>query len=159
MLYHEIRVNALRSCYIFLLFYIFAAGAVFACFVPKLCFIPPMKWSEVAQLCPTLCDPMDCSLPGSSIHGIFQARVLEWVAIAFSYVHQQLPELTQTHAHWIGDAIQPSHPLSSPSPPTFSLSQCQGLFQWVSFSHQVAKVLEFQLQPQSFQWTPRTGLL
>ena len=82
--------------------------------------------SEVAQSCPTLSDPMDCSLPGSSIHGIFQARVLEWVAIAFSYVHQQLPELTQTHAHWIGDAIQPSHPLSSPSPPTISLSQHQG---------------------------------
>ena len=66
-------------------------------------------------------------------------------------VHQQLPELTQTHVHWVGDAIQPSHLLSSPSPPAFNLSQHQGLFQWVSSSHQVAKGLEFQLQHQSFQ--------
>jgi len=66
---------------------------------------------------------------------------------------------TQTHVYWLGDAIQPSHPLSSPSLPALNLSQHQGLFQWVSFSHQVAKVLEFQLQHQSFQWTPRTGLL
>ena len=62
------------------------------------------------------------------------------------------PELNQTHVHRVSDAIQPSHPLSSPSPLTFSLSQHQGLFQWVSSSHQVAKVLEFQLQHQSFQW-------
>jgi len=88
----------------------------------------------------TLCDPMNCSTPGFP-------------------VHHQLPESTQTHVHWIGDAIQPSHPLSSPSSPAFSLSQHQGLFQWVSSSHQVAKVLEFQLQHQSFQWTPRTDLL
>ena len=60
-------------------------------------------------------------------------------------------EFTQTHVHWVSDAIQPSHPLLSPSPPTFSLSQYQGLFQWVSSSHQVAKVVEFQLQHQSFQ--------
>ena len=72
------------------------------------------------------CDPMDCSTPGFP-------------------VHHQLPELTQTHVHWVGDAIQPSHPLSSPSPPTFNWSQHQGLFQWVSSSHQMAKVLEFQL--------------
>ena len=70
-------------------------------------------------------------------------------------VHHQLSEFTQTHVHWVGDAIQPSHPLSSPSPPVLNLSQHQGLFQWVSSSHQVAKVLEFQLQHQSFQWTPR----
>jgi len=69
------------------------------------------------------------------------------------------PEFTQTHAHWVGDAIQPSHPLLSPSPPTFNLSQHQGLFKWVNSSHQVAKVLEFQLQHQSFQWTPRTDFL
>ena len=74
-------------------------------------------------------------------------------------VHHQLPESTQTHVHWVSDTIQPSHPLSSPSPPAFNLSQHQGLFQWVSPSHQVAKVLEFQLQHQSFQWTPRTDLL
>ena len=66
--------------------------------------------------------------------------------------HHQLPESTETHVHWVGDAIQPSHPLSFPSPPTFNLSQNQGLFQRVSSLHQVAKVLEFQLQHQSFQW-------
>ena len=67
-------------------------------------------------------------------------------------VHHQLPESTQTHVHWVSDAIQPSHPLSSPSPPAPNPSQHQGLFKWVSSSHQVAKVLEFQLQHQSFQW-------
>ena len=132
--------------------------------------------ASVAQLCPTLCDPMDYSTPGFP-------------------VHHQLPEFAQTHVHRVGDAIQPSHPLSSPSPPAFNLSQHQGLFQWVqkatlggslqleenmlfyevflqlllektgethyphaleealtfsfSSSHQVAKILEFQLQPQS----------
>ena len=70
-------------------------------------------------------------------------------------VHHQLLEFTQTHVHWVGDAIQPSHPLSSPSPPALNLSQHQGLFKWVSSSHQVAKILEFQLQHQSFQQTPR----
>ena len=68
-------------------------------------------------------------------------------------VHHQLPEFTQIHVHWVRDAIQPSHTLSSPYPPAFNLSQHQGLFKWVSSSHQVAKVLEFQLQHQSFQWT------
>ena len=67
-------------------------------------------------------------------------------------VHHQLPELTQTHVHRVGDAIQPSHPLPSPSPPAFNLSQQQGLFQRVSSSHQVAKLLEIQLQHQSLQW-------
>ena len=74
-------------------------------------------------------------------------------------VHHQLPESTQTHAHWVSDAIRPSHPLSSPSPPAPNPSQHQGLFKWVNSSHQVAEVLEFQLQHQSFQWTPRTDLL
>ena len=74
-------------------------------------------------------------------------------------VHHQLLESTKTYVHWVGDAIQPSHPLSSPSPPVLNLSQHQDLFKWVSSSHQVAKVLEFQLQHQSFQWTPRTALL
>ena len=74
-------------------------------------------------------------------------------------VHHQLPEFIQTHAHRVGDAIQPSHPLLSPSPPAPNPSQHQGLFQWVSSSHQVANVLEFQLQHQSFQWTPRTDVL
>ena len=75
-----------------------------------------------------------------------------------SPVHHQLPEFTQTHVHWVSDAIQPSHPPSHPSP-AFNLSQHQGLFQGVSSSHEVAKVLEFQLQHQSFQWTHRTDLL
>ena len=99
-----------------------------------------IQFSSVSQLYLTLCDPMDCSTLGLP-------------------VHHQLLELTQTHVHWVSDAIQPSHPLSSPSPPALNLSQHQGLFKWVSSSHQVAKVLEFQLQHQSFQWTPRTDLL
>ena len=89
---------------------------------------------------PTLCDPMDCSTPGLP-------------------VHHQLPEFTQTHVHRVSDAIQPSHPLSSPSPPALNLFHHQGLFKWVSSSHQVAKVLEFQLQHQSFQWIFRTDFL
>ena len=73
--------------------------------------------------------------------------------------HHQLLEFTQTHVHWVSDAIQPSHPLSSPSPPAFNLSQHQGLFKWVSSSHQVAKVLELHLQHQSFQWIFRVDFL
>ena len=71
----------------------------------------------------------------------------------------QLPEFTQTHVHWVGDTIQPPHPLSPPSPPALNLSQHQNLFKWVSSSHQVAKVLEFQLQNQFFQWIFRTDFL
>ena len=74
-----------------------------------------------------------------------QFFVTPWTAAHQASVHYQFPELTLTHVHHIGDAIQPRHPLSSPSPPAFSLSQNQGLFQWVSSSHQVAKVLEFRL--------------
>ena len=92
------------------------------------------------QLCPTLGDPMDCSMPG------------------FPVLHY-LPELAQTHVHWVDDAIKPSHPLSSPSPPAFNLSQHQGLFQWVNSSHEVAKVLELQLQYHSFQRNPRVDLI
>ena len=77
--------------------------------------------------------------------------VTPWTAARFP-VHHQLLESTQTHVHWVGDAIEPSHPLSSPSPPSHNPSQHQGLFQWVSSSHQVAEVLELQLQHQSFQW-------
>ena len=98
------------------------------------------QFSSAAQSCLTLCNPMDCSTPG------------------FPVLHH-LPEFAQTHVHQVSDAIQPSHPLSSPSPPAFNLSQHQGLFKWVSSSHQVAQILEFQLQHQSFQWTPRTDLL
>ena len=95
------------------------------------------QFSSVTQSCLTLCNPMDCSTPGFPIR-------------------HQLPELAQTHFHQVGDAIQPSYPLSSPSPPAFNLSQHQGLFQWVSSLHQVAKILEFQLQHQSLQWILRT---
>ena len=95
---------------------------------------------SLAQLCLTLRDPINCSMPGFS-------------------VLQHLLELVQTHVHWVSDAIQPSHPLLSPFPPAFSLSQHQSLFQWVSSSHQVAKVLEFQLQHQSFQWIFRIDFL
>ena len=86
----------------------------------------PVQFSSVAQSCPTLCNCMDCNMPGLP-------------------VHHQLLELTQTHVHIVSGAIQPSRPLSSPSPSAFNLSQHQGLFQWVSASHQVAKGLEFQL--------------
>ena len=157
-----------------------------------------------------LCDPMDCSQPASSVHGIFQERLLEWLVISFSrgsskreinqslaspefagrYFTTVLPgwllffshsvvtfcdpmdcstpgfpvlyhllEFTQTHVHQAGDAIQPSHPLLSPSPLAFNLSQHQGLFQWVNSSNQVATVLELQLQHQSFQWIFRTDFL
>ena len=92
---------------------------------------------SVPQSFPTPYNPMDCSTSGFP-------------------VHHDLPEFVQTHVHWVGDAIQPSHPLSSPSPPTFKPSQHQGLFQWVGFSCQVAKVLELQLQHQSFQGIFRT---
>ena len=141
------------------------------------------------------CSPVDYNLPGSSVQRIFQARILNRVAISYSKgslkspalatrffttitiltlssvqsrltlcdpmnlstpglpVHHKLPEFTQTHAHRVGDAIQPSHPLSSPSPPAPNPSQHQGLFQRINSSHEVAKVLEFQLWHQSFQWT------
>ena len=99
-----------------------------------------VQFSSVTQSCPTLWDPMSHRMPGLP-------------------VHHQLPESTQTYVHWIGDAIQTSRPLSSPSPPALNRSVHQGLFQWASSLHQVAKVLEFQLQHQSFQWTPRTDFL
>ena len=95
-----------------------------------------LKFSSVAQSCATICDPMNHSMPGFP-------------------VHHQLPESTQTHVHQVGDAIQPSHPLSFPSPPAPNPSHHQGLFQWVNSSHKVVKVLKFQLQHQSFQWTTR----
>ena len=82
-----------------------------------------------------------------------------WIAAPQPPLHRQLPEFTPSHVHWVGDAIQPSHPLASPSPPAPNPSQHQSLFQWVNTSHEVAKVLEFQLQHQSFQRTPRVELL
>ena len=98
---------------------------------PWTCSEPPtgggsVQFSSVAQSCPTLCNPMNRSTPGLP-------------------VHHQLPGFTQTHVHRVSDAIQPSHPLSSPSPPAPNPSQHKGLFQWVNSSHEVAKVLEFQL--------------
>jgi len=99
-----------------------------------------VQFSSVAHSCPTLCDPMNRSTPGLP-------------------VHHQLLEFTQTHVHRVSDVIQPSHPLSSPSPPAPSPSQHQSLFQGVSSSHEVAKVLEFQLQHHSFQRTSRADLL
>ena len=166
----------------------------------------------VTQSFPTFCDHMDCNLPGSSVHGIFQAKILEWVSIFYSMgpsgprdgtrvpessvlagrcvatvppcchccsvtrswptlfdpmdcsspsspVLPCLPAFAQTHVHWVSDATQLSHFLSSPSPPVLSLSQYHSLFQWVSSSHQVDKVLEFPLQHQSFQWIFRTDFL
>ena len=99
-----------------------------------------VQFSSVTQSCLILCDPMNRSTAGLPIH-------------------HQLPESTQTHVHRVDDAIQPSHPLSSPSLPAFNLSQHQSLFQWVSSSLEVAKVLEFQLQHQSSQWVFRTDFL
>ena len=98
-----------------------------------------VQFSSVSQSCLTLCNPMDCSTPDLP-------------------VHHQFPEFTQTHVHWVSDAIQSSHPLSSPSTPIFNVSHHQGFCRWVSSSHQVAKVLEFQLQHQYFRWIFRTGL-
>ena len=147
------------------------------------------KWKWSRSVVSDSSDPMDCSLPGSSIHWIFQAKLLEWGANAFSDreisfpyfswagemmtlvdcvrsdqslsrvrlcdpmnrrtpglpVHHQLLEFTQTHVHRVSDSIQPSHPLSSPSPPAPNPSQHQSLFQWVKSLHEVAKGLEFQL--------------
>ena len=98
------------------------------------------QFSSVTQPCQILCNLMDWSMPGFLFHHC-------------------LLEFAQTHVHRVGDDIQPSHPLLSPSPPAFNLSQHQGLFQWVSSLHQVAKVLMLQLQHQSFQWIFRTDFL
>ena len=107
---------------------------------PRCLLFSSVQFSSVTQSCPTLWHSLNLSTPGSP-------------------VHHQLPEFTHTHVHCVGDAIQPSHPPLSPSPAAPNLSQHQGLFKWVSSSYPVANVLEFQLQPQSFQWTPRTDLL
>ena len=118
---------------------LFTSSSLFAIGVLS-CVVVDITFSSVAQSCPNFWDPIDCRIPGFSVH------------------HQFL-EVTQIHVHWVSDAIKPSHPLSPPSPPALNLSQHQGLFQWVSASHKVAKVLEFQLQHQSFQWICRTDLL
>ena len=94
---------------------------------------PRLSCCSVAKLYSILCNPMNCSMAGSPV------------------LHH-LMEFAHTHDYWVGDAIQPFHPLSSPSLPAFSLSQYQGLFQWVGSLHKMVKLLEFQLQHQSFQW-------
>ena len=99
-----------------------------------------VQFISVTQSCPTLCDPMNCSMRGLP-------------------VHHQLPEFTQTHVHRVSDAIQPPHPLPSPSPPAPNPSQHQSLFQWVNSSDEVAKVPKFQLQHHSLQRNPRADLL
>ena len=99
-----------------------------------------LQFSSLTKSCPTLCDPVNRSTPGLP-------------------VHHQLPEFTQTHIHQVSHAIQPSHPLLSPSPPAPNPSRHQSLFQWVNSSHEVAKVLDFQLQHHSFQRNPRADLL
>ena len=99
-----------------------------------------VQFTSITKSCKTLCDPMNHSIPSLP-------------------VHHQLPKSTKTHVHWVDDATQPSHPMSSHSPPAHNLSQHQGLFKWVSPPNQVAKVLEFQLQHKPLQWTPRTNLL
>ena len=107
-------------------------------------------------------NPQDQNYLPSSVQSLSDDRLFAtpWTSSTPGFtVHHQLPESTQIHVHWISDAIQPSYPLSSPSPPALNLSKHQGLFKWISSFHQVAKVLEFQLQHQSFQWTPRTDLL
>ena len=124
----------------------------------------PLSTLSIKPLSKPLCDLLtptppyasvqfSCSVVSNSLqpHGLQHARLFP--------VHHQLLEFTQTHVHWVSDAIKPSHPLLPPSPLALNLSQHQGLFQWVSSLYQVAKVLEFQLQHQSFQWTPRTYLL
>ena len=95
-------------------------------YTQKLKVVQSVQFSSVAQSCLTLCNPMNHSTPGLP-------------------VHHRLLEFTQTHVHWVGDAIQPSHPLSSPSPPVPNPSQHKSLFQWVNSSHEVAEVLELQL--------------
>ena len=97
-------------------------------------------FSSVTQLWTTLCNSMNYRTPGFP-------------------VDHELRKSTETPVHWVSDAIQPSHPLSFPSPPALNVSEHQGLFQWVSSSHQVAKLLEFQLQHQSFQWIFRPDFL
>ena len=99
-----------------------------------------IQFCSVARSCLTFCSSMNSSMQGSP-------------------AHHQLLESTETHVYHVGDSIQPSHPLLSPSPLTFNLSQQQGLLQWVSSLHQVATLLEFQLQRQYFQWVFRTDFL
>ena len=120
--------SSVYSCHLFLMSSASVKSIPFLFFILSILAwnVSSVQFSSVAQLCPTLCNPMNHSTPGLP-------------------VHHQLPEFTQTHVHQVSDAIQPSHPLSSPSPPAPNPSQHQGLFQRVNSSQEVAKVLEFQL--------------
>ena len=133
----QLLLWVLFDCYFFL--HVLASMIKFVLWLKFFC-RQKRQAEDMEQLCPAPSDPVDYSMPGLP-------------------VHHQLPELAQTHVHWVSDAIQSSHTLLSPSPPAFSLCQHQGLFQWVSSSHQVAKVLELQLQHQPFQWIFRTDFL
>ena len=126
----ETRINSLNSHERSLWCVIMMCAQGIHAVTLKGCHCAGTQW--LVQLLSRLCDPMDCNLPG------------------FAILHCPL-EFAVTHVRWVGDAIQASHPLSPPSS-AFNLSQPQGLFQWVGSSYQVAKVLEFQLQHQSFQW-------
>ena len=122
-----------------------------------------MRWpstgvSALASFLPKKSQGWSPSLNWVTLRSAFQFSSVDCSMPGFS-VHHQLLELAQTHVHQVNDGIQPSHPLSSPSPPAFNLSQHQDPFQWVSSSHQVAKVLELQLQHHSFQWIFRTDFL
>ena len=129
---HPFKINGILSGGPFLI-HLHSGLSVFRCV--------PLQFISVTQSCLTLCDPMNRSMPGLP-------------------VPHQLPESTQTYVHCVGDTIQTYHPLSSPSPPALNLSHHQGgLFKWVNSPHEVAKVLQFQLQHQSLKWTPWTGLL
>ena len=119
-------------------FFVIAKSGVFSYYI--LATPDNNQFSSVAQSYPTLCNPMDCRMPGFP-------------------VHHPLPELAQTHVYQVDDTIQPSLPLSSPFTSAFNVCQHQGLFQWVSSSYQVARVLEFQLQHQSFQLIFRVDFL
>ena len=119
-------INNMLFCWIFPKKFSLLICHGMATFLSRHFVISSVQFSSVTQQCLTLCDPMNRSTPGLP-------------------VHHQLPEFTQTHVHRVGDAIQPSHPLLSPSPPAPNPSQHQSLFQWVNSLHEVAKVLEFQL--------------
>ena len=143
----QLYIFLMLSCIVFIFEYLLLIRYIACKYLLPLSTLPfyfihdqSAQFSSVAQSCPTLCDPMKRSTPGLP-------------------VHDQLLEFTQTHIHRISDAIQPSHPLSSPFPSAPNPSQHQSLFQWVNSSHEVAKVLEFQPQHHSFQRTPRADLL
>ena len=129
-----------KNCYISTVFVLFVFQFIWIYHNLFIHSVSNGYFSSAAQSCLILCDRMKYSTPGFP-------------------VHHQLLKLAQTHVHQIGDAVQPSHPLSSPSPPVVNLSQHQGIFQWVSSSHQVTKVSELQLRHQSFWWISRTDLL